>query len=1222
MTAPKTIGLWLTHFFVSLLILVSAGVNTAAADSNLTIQNYQLQSEKRISRSVYEYTYKANVSNGSGTGYTGVAATVSSSSLNTVVVDNSLSFGNVGANSSSTSSDTFSIQQNRQYSLNWNDLSWNVTGTPVVVSDGDGDGIPDASDNCPTTANSNQVDSDGDGKGDACDNCPATPNADQVDGDGDGKGDVCDNCPTTANPDQTDSDGDGKGNVCDNCPTIANPGQEDGDNDGEGDACEVVVSDGDGDGIPDAEDNCPATPNSDQMDSDGDGKGDVCDNCPVTANPGQEDGDGDGKGNFCDLCPSDANNQCSVSVSGTVFGAGAPLAGATFKVGANSAGTTSGNGSFNASVNVSEKSNDGLNDFFNVEAQAEGYANGYAKVVLQPGETSYSTTLNLLAVSDTITPQENVTTGVTLTKNGAEVGQLTIPESAFPGGVTQITGTVTYLDPTEDDLKAFPGGDFLALPAGQDPNDPPTLLESLGLMEFKLVDQDGNPVTQLSSPATVCMRVPDDWKTKVHQGQEIPLWYYDPAKGLWIEEGKGVVSDDLSQMCGQVSHFTWWNYDQPINTHACFKFHFVEESNGQPFSDLSWYAEGITYSGVSSEHPVSCDGNDPSPPCPPTIPSFTVKRSEGSAEQIRVYTLLNGVNYYVKSDGDGTYSLTTNADNSTTFNNPSEEGSGLWNQNVENCAFLDYQDAAPNGVLPLATPNRAPVIESFVVNPTVLQPGGTAEATASIQDPEGETYTVEWTAQCYGSASADQSIVPNDLVATFTAPSVLNYPVIWCEVQLKATDVNGNASNASRSVIVSQPNQGCVLEGTLYGTDGLPLANTTLSLSNDDDFGVHAYQASTTTDQNGYYRFNDVPCCQIIDGYIRDFSGTLSGSFMRNGATWYGTQSVFMGCSIGQPAGCQRNLYLPTVWGALQGTVFGSGLPIGESIQLLDIEASFDDYYYGLVRLSRQIEGTSTDGTTASYGPVEAPVGDGYLRSALSGVASRYSIPQKDQIVTQDVGGVGEVTGIAYFDNGSPAAGVSVWAYSDEGGGGHATTDGNGVYRVADVPTGMIYVSAYVRGSGPSYSLAYAPDYLAQNGGTVVVDLNSPARCDLEGTLYGPTGQPLPSQTVWSYDYLLGNYQDTTTDANGLFRFTGVHLGFGFGGYLYSYVIDQGGYTYGQGSRNVYKSCPRDGSPVRYDLPVYRYYDYNQCGGEFSGASSLQNSRLPSVVGPGRQPAR
>jgi len=44
------------------------------------------------------------------------------------------------------------------------------------------------------------IDKDGDGVADASDNCPNVPNPDQLDGDSDGIGDRCDNCPTVANP--------------------------------------------------------------------------------------------------------------------------------------------------------------------------------------------------------------------------------------------------------------------------------------------------------------------------------------------------------------------------------------------------------------------------------------------------------------------------------------------------------------------------------------------------------------------------------------------------------------------------------------------------------------------------------------------------------------------------------------------------------------------------------------------------------------------------------------------------------------------------------------------------------------------------------------------------------------------------------------------------------------------------------------------------------------
>ncbi|MDZ4723539.1 MAG: thrombospondin type 3 repeat-containing protein, partial [candidate division Zixibacteria bacterium] len=86
--------------------------------------------------------------------------------------------------------------------------------------DGDGDGVPDQCDNCPTEINSGQEDSDGDLIGDACDTC--------TDPDGDGFGSpgfplttcALDNCPTIYNPSQTDSDNDGVGDVCE---LVSNP---------------------------------------------------------------------------------------------------------------------------------------------------------------------------------------------------------------------------------------------------------------------------------------------------------------------------------------------------------------------------------------------------------------------------------------------------------------------------------------------------------------------------------------------------------------------------------------------------------------------------------------------------------------------------------------------------------------------------------------------------------------------------------------------------------------------------------------------------------------------------------------------------------------------------------------------------------------------------------------------------------------------------------------
>ncbi|AHK79076.1 hypothetical protein M911_07785 [Ectothiorhodospira haloalkaliphila] len=117
---------------ISLALVVMTQGAPAQATPELSVENYELVSSQRISRFEFEYTYKAEVTN-SGSGAMDVVATVSVDAPGLTVLDDTVSFGDVPADTSVKSADTFSIRHDRRHSFGVDALTWSVTFQPVLL---------------------------------------------------------------------------------------------------------------------------------------------------------------------------------------------------------------------------------------------------------------------------------------------------------------------------------------------------------------------------------------------------------------------------------------------------------------------------------------------------------------------------------------------------------------------------------------------------------------------------------------------------------------------------------------------------------------------------------------------------------------------------------------------------------------------------------------------------------------------------------------------------------------------------------------------------------------------------------------------------------------------------------------------------------------------------------------------------------------------------------
>ena len=120
-SSKKFLGLdvvLILFLFLALFLSLTTLTPSFAQSSNLTIGNYTLISRKRVSRTDFEYTFRANITNNGTIDLINVSATLISSIDTIIVIEDSLTFGSVYSGVSIPSEDTFTVRINRRYPFN------------------------------------------------------------------------------------------------------------------------------------------------------------------------------------------------------------------------------------------------------------------------------------------------------------------------------------------------------------------------------------------------------------------------------------------------------------------------------------------------------------------------------------------------------------------------------------------------------------------------------------------------------------------------------------------------------------------------------------------------------------------------------------------------------------------------------------------------------------------------------------------------------------------------------------------------------------------------------------------------------------------------------------------------------------------------------------------------------------------------------------------------
>ena len=189
-----------------------------------------------------------------------------------------------------------------------------------------------------------------------------------------------------------------------------------------------------------------------------------------------------------------------------------------------------------------------------------GHITGSRTVYAREGST-YELDVELLSRANPYRVPASAGGTVTIGSTGAAVE---FPPAAFArADGSAVTGEVEvvahFLDAAEESTYRRMPGDLRGAPADGAAT---TLLTSYGMLAVELRDASGATVV-LADGKRATLRMPIPTAARASAPAQMPLWYYDDARAIWVEEGFAERRGDA--YVGEVAHFSFWNCDIPID---------------------------------------------------------------------------------------------------------------------------------------------------------------------------------------------------------------------------------------------------------------------------------------------------------------------------------------------------------------------------------------------------------------------------------------------------------------------------------------------------------------------------------------------------------------------------------------------------------------------------------------------------------------------------------